>query len=182
MNDVIGSGASAHATPISGIVITKLSIAAFCVRAVVIAALLFGCWHFALYPDGATAKDIFENRVFWVAALLLTPLSAWDLWRLLRQMIFHGGRAVWIEDGRLKFIDDAGFGRRFQSIEISDIRELSVDRVQDFGSPWGFPCVAVKVKNGWVRAYIMTLFFTDSAPVVYDRLAKALSLPKSDIP
>ncbi|HUO02478.1 MAG TPA: hypothetical protein VMU31_06850 [Rhizomicrobium sp.] len=179
MSDVTGTASGPPATPIADVIITKISRVGFCIRVAGIMALLFACWYAALHPDGAAAKDVFLNRVWWIFALLLTPTLFWLLWVRLRQMIFHGGRAVWIENGRLNFIDDAGLGRSLQSLAIADIRELAIDRVHISWEPWGFPCVAVKMKGGWVIGYIMTLFFTDSAPVVRDRLAQALALPKA---
>jgi hypothetical protein len=177
MNEMSITGT--HATPVRDIVITKLSVVAFFLRTAIGATILFGFWYAALHPDGTAPKQVFENRMWWTFALLLTPVLLWFSWTVLRQMIFHQRRAVWVEDGWLKFIDDTGYGRRFRSIEIANIRELSLDRVYDGRNPWGYPGIAIKMSDGRVAAYIMTLFFTDSAPVVCMRLTEVLSLPKT---
>jgi hypothetical protein len=175
MSDMTSPGSTARATPAPVIVIAKFSLVAVFLRITVNVAILLACWYSALHPSGASARDVFENRVWWLFALVLTPALVWAEWIMLRQMIFRQGCAVWIEGGRLKIMDGRSF--RFRSLKSADIQELSIGSVYMLNNPWGFSSVAIKMKGGWNGDNIMTLFLTDSAEVVRARLAEALSLP-----
>jgi hypothetical protein len=178
MSDTVGT-MGARTTPARGIVITKFSIMAFCLQAMIALAMLVGFWSAALNPSGFTHMAIFEDRIWWIVALFFTPVLLWVEGVVLRQIFFHRRRAVWIEDGHLKIID---FQRvRARSLAIDDIRELSIGSVtlSDYVFWWKVPCVLLKTKDGLRSDSIMTLYLTDSAPVVRARLAEALSLPRS---
>ena len=168
-----------NASSIPDTVITRLSPLAVCLRVACVAAMLFALWYAALYPRGDATKDIFESRVFWVISLIFTPTLLWIEWVTLRQMIFQQSRAVWIESGRLKFIDDRSLRHHFRSLEIADIQELSLGSSYLLNTWWRLPYVTIKLKSGGNGGSILTLYFTDSAKVVLARLSEALPLPKT---
>lgn len=179
MSDVIGLSGKARAASIPDMVITRLSPLPCVLRFMTVVVILFGCWYTALYPQGATAKDLFESRVFLVFALILTPMCLWVEWTTFRQMLFHQARAVWIEGSRLKFINEWGFMHRVQVLEITDIQELSLDFVYMPKTWWRLPCVDIKLKGGMTGGSILTLYCTDTAKVVLARLMDVLPLPKA---
>jgi hypothetical protein len=154
-------------------IIAKLSPWAIALRSAGVVALLAGCWYWAFHPSGNTAKDM----AMWGFALILTPPLLWIEWVTLRQMIFHQARAVWIEDDRLKFIDDISLRDHFRSVAATDIRELALQPEYMPRIPWGLPCVRVRMKDGGYGGSILTLYLTDTAEVVRARLAEALGLP-----
>lgn len=163
-----------HIGPARDIVITKFSLIAFCLHLIAVMAMLVGFWSLALNPSGITDKAIFENRIWWIVALLFTSGFSWVEWVILQQMIFHGRRAVWIEDGHLKIIDYQGIRER--SLTIADIRELSIGSIMLGGLLfwWPVPCVTLKMKDGFRSHSIMTLYLADSAQVVCARLSEAV--------
>jgi hypothetical protein len=85
------------------------------------------------------------------------------------QIIFHGGRAVWIEDGRLRYLP---YGRAsFSSVGVDDIKDFTVKPA----SFLRFAQIEIRMKSGWSE-YITPFFLSSSAEVIRARLAEALGL------
>ncbi|HWF63045.1 MAG TPA: hypothetical protein VN685_00370 [Rhizomicrobium sp.] len=176
MGDAIASASRVRARPIPDAIIARLSPLAVALRFIGAVAILFICWYWALNPASLGATNGLESGALVVAALAFTPALSWTEWVTLRQMIFHQSRAVWIEDGCLKFIDDTSLRRHFRSLAVADIRELSLVPYYIGRNPWGFPRVSILMKDGQDGGSILTLYFTDSAQIVRARLIEALGL------
>jgi hypothetical protein len=99
---------------------------------------------------------------------LATLFTLWAVVRVLGEVISHRGRAVWIENGNLRY---TGYGKLpFSSMPLADIQDLSV--VQGLLRPTR---IAIHTKDG--RDLMATSFLSVSADMIRARLAEILSLP-----
>ena len=122
--------------------------------------------------DGTTLEHAWKtDNVRIVILLIVTVLAAWRIWSLLGQVIHHGGRAVWIENGRLRYL---AYGKSsYSSVPLETVENLSVVA----GSVFRPARIAVQAKNG--IEYITLFFLSPSAELIRARLAEALPLPQS---
>ena len=95
----------------------------------------------------------------------------WGMASLLWHLFRHSGRAVWIENGQLKFIAPSGIAT-LRSLTMADIQDLSIKTFLLRSSQ-----VAIRMKRGSLH-YISTGFFSASAGTIRARLAEALSPAK----
>lgn len=117
--------------------------------------------------------DIFRTPartgLLWVAIVAITTLLVLRASvTIFVQVIRHGGRAIWIENGVLRYPDSSRM--TFASVPLGDVQDVSI-------VPGAFlrpKQVAIHAQGGidYIRAY----FFHPSAETIRARLAEALSL------
>lgn len=86
-------------------------------------------------------------------------------------MIHHGGRAIWIEQGCLKYL---AYGlSTYSSVPLNDVHDVSIV-AGGFLRPQR---VAIRAKDR--VDYVTPFFLNASAEAIRARLAEASSLPKA---
>lgn len=139
------------------------------IRAVV---LTLGWILVALYPDVPNAASYALGTKEFIGLLFVCTLfMVWGMASLLWHLFRHGGRAVWIENGQLKFIDPSGIAT-LRSLTVADIQDLSIKTFLLRSSQ-----VAIRMKRGSLH-YISTSFSSASAGTIRTCLAEALSPAK----
>jgi hypothetical protein len=136
------------------------------------APVRFGLGYaFLLALLGLTWVDIFRasvrTEVPWiivvaVVTLLVLRASA----TILVQAVRHGGRAIWIESGHLRYPDSSKM--TFASVPLGDVQDVSI-------VPGGFlrPVrIAIRARDN--VDYIKAYFFHPSAELIRARLSDAL--------
>ena len=128
---------------------------------------------FLLALFGLTWVDIFRSPVrtetLWIVVVaIVTLLMLRGSWAVLNQVVRHGGRAIWIENGCLSYPDSAKM--TFASMPLSEVRDVSI-------LPGGFlRPVRIAIDARGRTQYIMVYFLSPSAETIRGRLMEALSL------
>jgi hypothetical protein len=141
--------------------------------AVVIAFCLgicFPLWRILyLHADG----DMHDWR-FWLL-FLFSPLAALYAFAILRELVFHNGRSVWISDGQLVFMPygwPASLTSYLYRIPLGTIDRLTMGRMT-LGGPLRPSGIIVHLKSAR-RVDLPTHLLAESREVVLARLNQAL--------
>lgn len=168
MTDTLSSVGS-PATPVPDIVIAKFAPGLMSFSFVAALAIFAAGWMALL--DGTTLGHAWAiDKVRIVILLLATFALLWAAARVLGQMVSHGGRAIWTENGTLRYTSYGSLP--FSSLPVADIQGLSVMR--GFLRP---ARIAIRTKTG--GDLMVTSFLSVPADVICARLAEALALPKT---
>src|SRR5579884_3020096 len=87
-----------------------------------------------LLLSGLLGRELYQHnlrsRGFWLALVAL-PVFLTMLWVLLRELLFHGARAIWLEDGVLNFVpyDPSGFKSIRCHVPVQDIQKMRIGRL-----------------------------------------------------
>ncbi|HEX4105534.1 MAG TPA: hypothetical protein VHX92_04820 [Rhizomicrobium sp.] len=158
-------------------VIACFSPIAVWIRTAIYFVVMVTAWALVLlYPRPPhPAAYALGTKAFIGLGMVCTVFAVWIMASLVWQMFRHDGKAIWIENSQLRFIDTLGMNV-VKSLAAADIRDLSI---KDFLlHP---PQIVIKMKYGW-SGDISTGLLADSAEAVRARLTQALPLPKTDSP
>lgn len=159
---------------VSDTVIAKFSLPMICVQLGAVFATLLACWVLVLrHPAGTAALEYAwaTDKVLVIVTFVFTPLAMWRCAAIIGQTMYHGARAIWIEDGRLRYL--AYGNASFSDVPPGNVQDISI-KTASFTGPTR---IAIRMKDK--VDYVTAFFLADPAPVVHARLAEALSLTQA---
>ena len=146
---------------------------------VMLPATGFACYFIAQHDP--------HDPAFWVFLLCAPFLVPYTL-ALLRELLFHRGRAMWVENGQLIFLPSGGpanFTSVLYRVPVDAIASLSIKELYNgtFIRPRGI--IVDRKDRGFNRPYgeAPAQFYSEPVEVVYARLCKVLGIaPESVTP